>query len=276
MSDPGPHADAPARADLSARAGLAKRPGAAARVDGEAHAEPPAPESVAVSTLGRALGNGAAQSLSPSSLRRAILVNLRQRGPMSPDGLAGHLGASRTGVLQQLHALEQAGLVAHSTERHGVGRPRHLYDVTPDAQDLFPADYDGFAAALLEAISAVGGDQLVEEVFAARRRQLGARLRQKLRERVAPGASLLEQVRALAVIQDGAGYLAEAILGADGTIRLREHNCAIFHLAREAGSCCEAELAMFGEVLGADVVRETHIASGERSCTYRVEPRAGD
>ena len=28
-------------------------------------------------------------------------------------------------------------------ERHGVGRPRHLYDVTPDAQDLFPADYDG-------------------------------------------------------------------------------------------------------------------------------------
>lgn len=195
---------------------------------------------------------------------------------MSPDGLAGHLGASRTGVLQQLHALEQAGLVAHSIERHGVGRPRHLYDVTPDAQDLFPADYDGFAAALLEAIEAVGGDRLVEEVFAARRRQQSARMQQQLGERVAPDASLLERVRELAVIQDGAGYLAEAIVGPDGTIRLREHNCAIFHLAREADSCCEAELEVFGEVLGADVTRETHIAAGERSCTYRVEPRAGD
>jgi len=240
------------------------------------HADSAARDSVAVSTLGRAPGNGAAAAPSPSTLRRAILVNLRQRGPMSPDGLAHHLGASRTGVLQQLRALEQAGLVAHSVERHGVGRPRHLYDVTPDAQDLFPADYDGFAAALLDAIAAVGGDNLVEEVFAARRRQMGARLRQRLDERVAPGASLADRVRELAVIQDGAGYLAEAIVGADGTIRLREHNCAIFHLAREAGSCCEAELALFGEVLDADVVRETHIAAGERSCTYRVEPRAGD
>jgi len=192
---------------------------------------------------------------------------------MSPDGLATHLGASRTGVLQQLHALEQAALVDHSIERHGVGRPRHLYDVTSDAQDLFPADYDGFAAGLLDAIASVGGQDLVDEVFAARRRQLSARLKERLASRVAPDAPLAERVRELAVIQDGAGYLAETIVGADGSIRLREHNCAIFHLAQEADSCCEMELAMFGDVLGATVVRETHIASGARSCTYRVEPR---
>lgn len=234
-------------------------------------------DTVAVSTLGRAPGNGSAATTStPSTLRRAILVNLRQRGPMSPDGLASHLGASRTGILQQLHALEQAGLVAHSVEKHGVGRPRHMYDVTPEAQDLFPADYDGFATALLDAIASVGGQDLVDEVFVARRRQMGARLRERLAERVAPDAPLADRVRELAVIQDGAGYLAEAVIAADGTIRLREHNCAIFHLARDAGSCCEAELALFSDVLGADVVRESHIASGDRSCTYRVGPRSGD
>jgi len=234
-------------------------------------------DSVAVSAIGRVPGNGAASSApSPSTLRRAILVNLRRRGPMSPDGLAVHLGASRTGVLQQLHALEQAGLVAHSIERHGVGRPRHLYDVTSDAQDLFPADYDGFASALLDAIASVGGQDLVDEVFAARRRQMGTRLRERLAARVAPDAPLAERVRELAVIQDGAGYLAETIVAADGSIRLREHNCAIYHLARETETCCETELALFGDVLGATVVRETHIASGDRSCTYRVEPQAGD
>src|SRR3970040_987368 len=234
-------------------------------------------DSVAVSAFGRLPGGVASPtSPSPSTLRRAILVNLRQRGPMSPDGLATHLGASRTGVLQQLHALEQAGLVAPAIERHGVGRPRHLSAVTPDAQALFPADYNGFASALLDAIASVGGQDLVEEVFAARRQQLGARLREQLAARGAADGPLADRVRELAVIQDGAGYLAEAIVASDGTIRLREHNCAIFHLAREAGSCCEAELALFREVLGADVVRETHIASGDRSCTYRVEIRAGD
>src|SRR5512132_677226 len=128
-------------------------------------------------------GNGAAAS----TLRRSILLHLRQAGSTSPDGLAAALGASRTGVLQQLHALEAANLVRHSTERHGVGRPRHLYDVTPDAQDLFPADYDGLAAGLLAAIADVGGPDLIEDVFAARRRQIGHRLRQTLAGRVAPG-----------------------------------------------------------------------------------------
>ena len=240
-------------------------------------ADPEYAETVAVSAFGHVPANGTGSAIStPSSLRRAILINIRQRGPMSPDALAVHLGASRTGVLQQLHSLEEAGLVSHQVERHGVGRPRHRYDVTPDAQDLFPADYDGFAAGLLEAIAAVGGNDLLDEVFAARRQQLGDRLRGRLEERVAPDASLADRVRELAVLQHGAGYLAEAIVASDGTVRLREHNCAIFRVARDAGACCEAELALFRDVLGADVVRESHIAAGDRSCTYRMEPRAGD
>src|SRR6185369_11671698 len=170
---------------------------------------------------------GAAGAPSGSALRRAILVHLRQSGPTSPDGLATALAASRTGVLQQLHALEAANLVGHSTERHGVGRPRHLYDVTPDAQDLFPADYNGLAAGLLAAIAEVGGPDLLEDIFAARRRQIGHRLRQSLAGRLAPDADLMDKVRALAVLQDEAGYLAEWYVGEDGAVRLRENNCAI-------------------------------------------------
>jgi predicted ArsR family transcriptional regulator len=197
-------------------------------------------------------------------------VHLRQSGPTSPDGLAAALHASRTGVLQQLHALEAANLVAHSTERHGVGRPRHLYDVTPDAQDLFPAGYDDLAAGLLAAIAEVGGTDLVEEVFAARRRQIGQRVRQTMAARLRPGAALIDRVRELAVIQDEAGYLAEWYVGDDGALRLRENNCAIHHVANGQPAACDAELALFGELLGVDVRRETHITSGDRCCTYRI------
>ncbi len=195
---------------------------------------------------------------------------LRQSGPTSPDGLASALGASRTGVLQQLHALEEASLVTHAREKHGVGRPRHLYDVTPDAQDLFPADYAGFAASILAAVESVGGADLIEEVFAARRRQAGERVRARLGGDLDASTTLLERARALAVIQDEGGYLAEAIVDGDGTIRLREHNCAIFKVARANGTACEAELALFRELLGAEVVRETHIANGDRCCSYRI------
>jgi predicted ArsR family transcriptional regulator len=197
-------------------------------------------------------------------------VHLRQAGPTSPDGLAAALNASRTGVLQQLYALEEAGLVTHAAEKHGVGRPRHLYDVTADAQGLFPADYGGFASGLVKAIEAVGGQDLVEQVFAARRRQIGDRIRRRMAEQLPADAGLVDRVRFLAVLQDTAGYLAEALVGDDGSIRLREHNCAIDKISRRTTAACDAELDLFRELLGPGVERETHIAAGDRCCTFQV------
>lgn len=208
---------------------------------------------------------------SPSALRRAILLELRRAGPSAPDMIATALGASRSGVAQQLRALDGAGLVTRTTERHGVGRPRHLYDVTPDAQDLFPANYDGLATGLLAAILEVGGDSLVEDVFAARRRQAEARLRERMVASLPAGASMADRVRELARLQDELGYLAEAVFD-DGEVRLVEHNCAVLDVARANPAACASELELFRAVLGVDVLRERHIAAGDRCCVYRVSP----
>lgn len=209
------------------------------------------------------------------NLRRDILVRLRRDGPLSPEQLAARLGASRTGVLQQLRSLESAGLVDRRTVRHGVGRPRHVYDVTAAAQSAFPTNYDALAAGLLAAIEAVGGEELVADVFDARRARIAGEVRARLAERLPADAPLAAKVRELAVIQDEQGYLSNAEVGPDGTLRLRQCNCAIFGVAAVSSSPCEAELELFREVLGADVVRETHIASGDRSCTYRIVETSG-
>jgi predicted ArsR family transcriptional regulator len=206
-----------------------------------------------------------------TGLRREILVQLRKDGPSSPEQLATMLGASRTGILQQLRSLEAAGLVDRRTVRHGVGRPRHLYDVTPDAQIAFPSNYDSLAAGLLAAVGTVGGDELVARVFAVRRQLIADQVRTRLDERLPADATLEAKVRELAVIQDEQGYLSSATVGADGTIRLKECNCAILGIASQSSSPCEAELDLFRDVLGADVIRETHIASGDRNCTYRIQ-----
>ena len=206
---------------------------------------------------------------SPSALRRAILVHLRRTGPGSPDMIAGALRASRSGIAQQLRALEGAGLVTRTPERHGVGRPRHLYDVTDDAQDLFPSNYEGLASGLMAAIVELGGDQLLEDVFAARRRQAETSLRSRLAASLPTDAPVEERVRELARIQDAMGYLAEARIDEEG-VRLVQHNCAVHDVARDNPAACRAELDLFRSVLGVDVVRERHIAGGDRSCQYLV------
>ncbi len=211
----------------------------------------------------------------PSTVRRELLLRLRRDGPSTPETLAGSLGLSRTGVLQQLHALEAAGLVSRRAIRHGVGRPRHEYDVTDAAQDLFPTNYDGLASGLLAAIRSLGGDTLLEGVFDERKRISRERVRQRMAERLAPDAPLADRARELAVIQDEQGYLAEAIVGADGVIRLVERNCAIHRVSSEHAGACQAELELFREVLGADVERESHIAAGDRCCSYRIGATTG-
>jgi predicted ArsR family transcriptional regulator len=207
-----------------------------------------------------------------STLRREVLYALRTGGPAGPDQVADRVGASRTGVLQQLRTLETAGLVSRSLSRHGVGRPRHLYDLTPAAQDLFPANYGALAQSFLTAIRSIGGEALIRDVFEARRAQLKTRIGNRLADRLPNGASLWERVREVAIYEDETGYLGRATRDPDGTIWLREHNCAISGVSGPYPIACEEELALFGDVLGAKVTRECHIASGGRSCTYRVEP----
>jgi predicted ArsR family transcriptional regulator len=217
--------------------------------------------------------NAPEPSTPAAGLRGDLLTELRRNGPASSDQLAERLRASRTGVVQQLRSLESAGLVSREPVRHGVGRPRHLYDVTPAAQALFPVGYDALAAGLLEALETIGGPELVRSVFEARRRRQAERLRTALAERVGTDAPLVERARELAVIQDEAGYLCSAEPDGEGGVRLVEHNCAILGVAKADLAACDAELALFSEVLDAEVIREGHIAAGDRACAYRVRPR---
>ena len=123
-----------------------------------------------------------------------------------------------------------AGLVSRQTVRHGVGRPRHVYDVTAAAQDLFPTNYDGLASGLLAAIRAIGGEELVGGVFDERRRMTtrphpaadgraphtgGAPRRPGTRARRDPGRAGLPR-------RGGARRRR--------VIRLVERNCAIHHV----------------------------------------------
>jgi predicted ArsR family transcriptional regulator len=220
--------------------------------------------------------NGHRNSHAPDdALGRAILLELREGGAIGPDALAARLEMSRTSTLQRLHELETAGFVARQAIRHGVGRPRHLYDITAAAQRSLPANYDGLATTLLESIVEVGGDALVEEVFQARRRLLRERIQARFAERLGPEAGLADKVRELAVVQDESGYICRAQMATSSglPLELREHNCAILGAAAGHPAACRAELELFEDVLGARVVRMSHVASGDRSCAYRIEPR---
>lgn len=203
-----------------------------------------------------------------SESQREIATLLRRRGAMTVEGLSRALGISTVAVRQHLEALQSEGLLEMETERRPIGRPRRLYTLSEAADELFPQNYSGLAQLLLEHLERIGGEDRLAEVFRERRLAVVAELQPSL-----VSLDLGERVQAVVRMQDEAGYMAEAEAQEDGSFVLREFNCVVCKLARRFPQICASELALIEELTGAEVVRESHMAGGDASCSYRLRGR---
>lgn len=199
------------------------------------------------------------------STRSRILEALRRRGPATLQQLAAEVGITRMGVHQHLKALVESAFVQVERVRNGVGRPRHRYTLTEAANDLFPRRYDELSQGLIRDVRAVGGEPLLDRVFQER----CDRLEREYRARV-DGKPLRERVRAVAEILEENGYMADWQQVDDATFVIREHNCAICDVAKSNDVACRYELVLLKRLLGADVRRDRHMASGDAVCAYTI------
>lgn len=197
--------------------------------------------------------------------RAQILQLLRRQGQMTAAELSEALGIGAVGVRQHLALLDRDGMVQTVGVRRGVGRPSHLYALTEQAAGLFPKRYDRLALDAIGFVEAQGGGQAVDQLFAARRLQLGKQLAPRLAGRDRAG-----QVAELAAILTEQGYMCEYHQEPDGSFVIAEHNCPVDCVARDYPQACDHELKLYEDLLGVPLVREELIAEGGNCCRYRV------
>lgn len=199
------------------------------------------------------------------STRNQILQLLRRNGEMTAGELSDSLGVGAVGVRQHLALMCSENLVTTVGVRRGLGRPSHLYGLTPRAEELFPKAYERIALDALGYIAATGGSDTVEQVFEARRQKLAMQLREQL-----AGPSVQERVRALAAVLNEQGYMCEWNCEDDGTLTLTEHNCPIDCVARAFPQACSSELRLYEDLLEVQLKQEATISAGAASCRYTV------
>jgi predicted ArsR family transcriptional regulator len=197
--------------------------------------------------------------------REGIVHELRARGSVSADELAGTLGVTKQCVRKHLDVLEREGYVEHAAARKERGRPSHVFRLTPKAEELFPKRYDLFAKSLLKQIGEVWGERGLNTIFCGCASQMTAEFGPRLE-----GLGFDARVRRLTEMLRESGYEAEAERLADGSYLLTEWNCPQAELAREYRQLCDQELTVYRELLGAEVFRESRIAGGASRCAYRV------
>ena len=204
--------------------------------------------------------------------RAEIVAALREDGARTVAQLADHLGISEVATRRHLTVLEDEGFVTSRTvKQEGRGRPAACFELTEDAEALFPHRYDRLASEVLDFLTEEHGRDGVRAFLRWRL----ARETAELAEAVT-AEDLHDRLGQLADALSDAGFAATVEPSQDG-YRLVQHHCTIADIAKEHPEVCAYEAAAFSRALGGDVTlsrRET-LATGASACVCSVNPAPG-
>jgi predicted ArsR family transcriptional regulator len=204
-------------------------------------------------------------------IKGQILYMLKTQGAQTASALAAQLQISPMAVRQHLQHLKTGQWVTYQEERRPMGRPVKLWQLTERSTDRFPDSHADLISDLLRGITAVFGNEGLDQLIAERSHRQVETYRTKL---AGSATNWQQQVYGMAQLRTQEGYMAEVIEQADGALLLVENHCPICVAARTCQQLCSAELDTFQTVFGTTVTIERieHILQGDRRCAYRVAP----
>jgi predicted ArsR family transcriptional regulator len=85
------------------------------------------------------------------------------------------------------------------------------------------------------------------------------------------GKELVDRVAELAEIQNANGYMVQWEQASDGQYVFTEFNCPIAQVAKQYNEACRCELALFKNLLGAEVECTECLTKGGSKCTYIIK-----
>jgi predicted ArsR family transcriptional regulator len=201
-----------------------------------------------------------------TSTRKVLLTLMKTKGPMSVNEMAKNLGITEMAIRRHLNTLERDGLIEAKLIRQAMGRPMHSYSLTLLADDLFPKNYHQLTLELLGELDSEEVSNPVGQLFEGRKQKLVQKYKGRME-----GKALVDRVAELAEIQNNNGYMVKWETDPAGHYVFTEYNCPIAHVAKQYNEACHCELALFQNLLDANVERAECLTKGGTKCTYLIK-----
>jgi len=199
-----------------------------------------------------------------ASTRGKIVVLLR-RARRTVDELAAAVGLTDNAVRAHLATLERDGLVQQQGVRRGEGKPASLYELTAEAERLFPKAH----APVLSQLLTVMEERTSSDDMSAAMREVGQRLADGA---PAPQGSPRERLESAARLLAGLGGLAE-VESSSGGLRLVGYSCPLGAIVDEHPQACLVAEALVARVSGLPVSEHCERDDGHPPrCRFEVEP----
>lgn len=176
---------------------------------------------------------------------RGRVVTLLRQGSRTVDELAGAIGLTDNAVRAHLAGLERDGLVGQGELRRGGGKPSFTYQLTAEAERLFPKAY----GVLLHELLGVLGERLPPEALQDALREVGRRVGAG---REAPSGPLRRRVGHAVALLNNLGGLAEAE-ETDTGFSIRGCSCPVAAAVDGCPDACLLAESLLSEVIGVPV-----------------------
>jgi predicted ArsR family transcriptional regulator len=203
-----------------------------------------------------------------SKTRRRIVKILKTEGPLDSASLSERIGVSPMAIRQHLYLLQDQKMVTAKERPVPLGRPAKYWELTRQADRLFPDAYAELSLSLIDSLKNAFGADGLQRILEHRTARQGA----SYSARILPTMPLRRKLQKLAQIRTEEGYMAEVRSEGTGQYLFIENHCPICAAASSCTGLCANELALFRSILGpgATVERVEHILAGERRCAYRI------
>jgi predicted ArsR family transcriptional regulator len=202
--------------------------------------------------------------------RQHIVEILKTRGQATVDELAAELDLTPMTVRHHLAILDERHLVAVEPQRGKIGRPHHVYRLTPEADELFPRSYHLLAERVLAKIKEQYGADEARSILLAVAADLVAPHAAVLAER-----PLAERLLAVEDIMAAEGFRVRVVQN-DEQASVDICNCAYRHVAAQHPEVCELDHALMQGVLGERLERVKHAPAGDDCCRFEVKRRCAE
>lgn len=198
-----------------------------------------------------------------NSTRGKILLHCKKTGSATVDELSQFFSLAPATLRQHLIILIKEGFIFEESIRKGVGRPRKVYYLTPDAERLFPKRY----AELLQRVLRI----LMKEDPRAVDRLLKKMLEEVVRENQHLTAIIDPKKRLEAVIQIliDLGSIWE-LKEQDQSFLLKIYDCPFSKIISEFPQVCHIAQSILAQLTKADVQLTDWMLQGSPCCTFKI------
>ncbi len=192
---------------------------------------------------------------------RGQIVGLLRRSGRTVEELARAQGLTDNGVRAHLAVLERDGIVRQrgSVRRgSGGGKPAYVYELTPEAEELFPKAYEPTLRRLLDVLAEQIGPEESEVLMRAVGRGLAEGKTVSVggtRARVQAAVDVLNALGGLAEIEEG-----------DGTLVIRGYSCPLAAVTPDHPEVCRMAETLVAQVAGVPVNERCDRGERPRCC----------